>query len=131
HHHDGPREGRLRRHEHIADPDRRAYAAMVSAMDDEIGRVLHALEQKGMRDNTLIVFSSDNGGPRSAEATGEVDTSGGTIPADNGPYRDGKTSLYEGGTRVVALANWPGHIPAGSAVGQPIPALAIFPARAA
>jgi arylsulfatase A-like enzyme len=52
--------------------------------------------------------------------TGEVDTSGGTIPADNGPFRDGKASLYEGGTRVVALANWPGRIKPGSVVNQPM-----------
>jgi len=89
-------------------------------MDDEIGRVVRALEQRGMRSNTLIVFQSDNGGPRSAKFTGEVDMSRSTIPADNGPYRDGKASLYEGGTRVVALANWPGRIPSGSVVDQPI-----------
>jgi arylsulfatase A-like enzyme len=51
-----------------------------------------------MRDNTLIVFQSDNGGPRSAAVTGEVDTSGGTIPADNGIFRDGKGA--------AALASW-------------------------
>ena len=74
-------------------------------MDDEIGRVLRALEKRKMRDNTFIVFQSDNGGPRSAKFTGEVDMSKSTIPADNGPYRDGKGTLYEDGTRVVALAN--------------------------
>ena len=91
----------------ITDPNRRAYAAMITVMDRQIGQVLEALDKRGMRENSLIVFQSDNGGPRSAKVTGEVDTSGGTIPADNGPYRDGKASLYEGGTRVVALANWP------------------------
>lgn len=104
----------------IADPNRRAYAAMITAMDDQIGQVLTALDKRGMRDNTLIVFQSDNGGPRSAKVTGEVDTSGGTIPADNGPFRDGKGTLYEGGTRVVALANWPGQIKPGSVVNQPM-----------
>lgn len=110
----------LDRYKSIADPNRRAYAAMITAMDDEIGRVLAALDQRGMRDNTLIVFQSDNGGPRSAKVTGEVDTSGGTIPADNGPFRDGKASHYEGGTRVVALANWQGRIKPGSVVNQPM-----------
>ncbi|UIE38558.1 arylsulfatase B [Leptodesmis sichuanensis] len=104
----------------ISDPNRRAYAAMITAMDDQIGQVLTALDKRGMRDHTLIVFQSDNGGPRSAKVTGEVDTSGGTIPADNGSFRDGKASLYEGGTRVVALANWPGHIKPGSVVNQPM-----------
>ena len=115
----------------IADPSRRAYAAMITAMDDEIGRVVGALDGRGMRENTLIVFQSDNGGPRSAQFTGEVDTSGGTIPADNGPYRDGKGMLYEGGTRVVALANWPGRIRPGSVVDQPIHIVDMVPTLAA
>jgi arylsulfatase A-like enzyme len=110
----------LNQYSSITDPNRRAYAAMITAMDDQIGQVLDALDRKGMRENTLVVFQSDNGGPRSAKVTGEVDTSGGTIPADNGPFRDGKASLYEGGTRVVALANWPGQIKPGSTVNQPM-----------
>ncbi|MBL1174773.1 MAG: arylsulfatase [Pantanalinema sp. GBBB05] len=110
----------LDRYKSISDPNRRAYAAMITAMDDQIGQVLAALDKRGMRDNTLIVFQSDNGGPRSAKVTGEVDTSGGTIPADNGPYRDGKASLFEGGTRVVALANWSKYIKPGSVVNQPM-----------
>jgi arylsulfatase A-like enzyme len=110
----------LDQYKNIADPNRRAYAAMITVMDQQIGQVLDALERRGMRENTLIVFQSDNGGPRSARVTGEVDTSGGAIPADNGPFRDGKASLYEGGTRVVALANWPGQIPPGSTVNQPM-----------
>lgn len=117
----------LDRYRQIADPSRRAYAAMITAMDDEIGRVLRALDRRRMRENTLIVFQSDNGGPRSARFTGEIDMSKSTIPADNGPYRDGKGSLYEGGTRVVALANWPGRIPAGSVVTQPIHIVDMFP----
>ena len=59
--------------------------------------------------------------------TGEVDTSKLTIPSDNGPYRDGKGMLYEGGTRVVALANWPGHIKAGSIVDAPIHIVDMYP----
>src|SRR5215813_12491389 len=100
----------------IADPTRRAYAAMVTAMDTQIGRVIEALTKKGTRGNTLIVFQSDNGGTRNAMFAGEADMSKLKIPCDNGPYRDGKGSLYEGGTRVVALANWPGHIRPGSTV---------------
>jgi arylsulfatase B len=120
----------LDRYTSIADPARRAYAAMITAMDDEIGLVIRALEKRRMRDNTLIVFQSDNGGPRSAKFTGEVDMSKSTIPADNGPYRDGKASLYEGGTRVVALVNWPGHIPAGSIVDQPLHVVDMYPTLA-
>jgi arylsulfatase A-like enzyme len=117
-------------YKHIADPNRRAYAAMVTAMDDEIGKVIEALEKRKTRDNTLILFQSDNGGPRSAKFTGEVDTSKGTIPADNGPYRDGKATLYEGGTRVVALANWPGHIKPGTVVDQPLHMVDMYPTLA-
>ena len=93
----------------IADPSRRAYAAQITAMDDEIGKVLNALEKRKMRDNTLIVFASDNGGTRSNLFVGEAEVKG-DLPPNNGPYRDGKGSVYEGGTRVVALANWPGRI---------------------
>ncbi len=114
----------------IADPSRRPYAAMITAMDDEIGRVVAALDKRKMRDNTLIIFQSDNGGPRSAQFTGEIDMSKSTIPADNGPYRDGKGSLYEGGTRVVAFANWPSHIKPGSVVDQPIHIVDMFPTLA-
>jgi arylsulfatase A-like enzyme len=117
----------LDRYSGIADPSRRAYAAMITAMDDQIGQVIRALDKRKMRGNTLIVFQSDNGGPRSAKFTGEVDMSKSTIPADNGPYRDGKGTLYEGGTHVVALANWPGHIKPGTVVNEPIHMVDMFP----
>jgi arylsulfatase I/J len=81
-------------------------------MDDQIGKVIEALEKRGMRDNTLIVFASDNGGTRSKMFVGEAAVTG-ELPPNNGPYRDGKGTLYEGGTRVVALANWPGRIKPG------------------
>jgi len=64
------------------------YAAMTTAMDDQIGMIVKALDKKGLRDNTLIVYQSDNGGPVSAAVTGEVDMSKGKIPVSNGPYRD-------------------------------------------
>ncbi|MBK7977588.1 MAG: arylsulfatase [Deltaproteobacteria bacterium] len=114
----------------IADTNRRTYAAMVTALDDQIGRVVKALEDRKMRENTLIVFASDNGGPRDPKFTGEVDTSGGTTPADNGPWREGKGTLYEGGTRVVSLVNWPGHIAAGTVVDQPLHQVDMYPTLA-
>ena len=99
------------RYPNIADPTRRIYAGMVSCMDDEIGKVVAALDQKGIRDNTLIVFQSDNGGTRNAMFAGQMaDLSKTKIPCDNGSYRDGKGTLFEGGCRVAACANWPGHI---------------------
>ncbi len=120
----------LDKYAHIADPARRAYAAMITAMDDQIGEVVDALRKRGMLDDTLVVFQSDNGGPRSAKFTGEVDMSKSTIPADNGPYRDGKGTLYEGGMRVVALANWPHRIKPGTVVEQPIHLVDMYPTLA-
>ncbi|MBX3358724.1 MAG: arylsulfatase [Phycisphaeraceae bacterium] len=114
----------------IKEPTRRIYAGMVSAMDDQIGRVVAALEAKGMRDNTLILFHSDNGGVRNAMFAGEVDVSQMTIPCDNGPYREGKGTLYEGGTLVCALANWPGHIKASQEVDGMIHAVDLYPTLA-
>jgi len=111
----------------IEDPSRRAYAASITAMDDEIGRVVAALEKKGLRNNTLIIFQSDNGGTRDAMFSGEVDTSKLKIPCDNGPYREGKGTLYEGGTRVCALANWPGHIQPGITVDGMIHVVDFYP----
>lgn len=108
----------LDRYTSIAEPTRRTYAAMVSCLDDEIGRVVAALEKNGMRENTLIVFHSDNGGTKNAMFAGVMaDVSKIKIPCDNGPYRDGKASLFEGGTRVCAFANWPGKIQAGEVNG--------------
>lgn len=107
----------LDRYAHIADESRRAYAAMITAMDEEIGRVVDALERAGMREDTLIVFCSDNGGTRDKMFAGEGAVAG-ELPPDNGPYRAGKGSLYEGGTRVVALANWPGRIAPGVVDGM-------------
>lgn len=100
-----------------ADESRRAYAAMISAMDGQVGLVLNALERRGMRDDTLIIFHSDNGGTRSKMFVGEGAIAG-ELPPRNDPYRDGKGTLYEGGTRVVALANWPGRIQPGDAEGM-------------
>lgn len=112
----------------IADPNRRIYAAMIAAMDDQIAAVLDALEKKGMRDNTLVIFHSDNGGVKSAAFAGQIETKG-ALPADNGPFREGKGSLYEGGTRAVALANWPGHIKPGK-VDQPMHVVDMLPTLA-
>jgi arylsulfatase A-like enzyme len=119
----------LDRYPGVSDPNRRAYDAMISVMDDQIGRVLDALEDRGMRENTIVIFHSDNGGTRDALFAGEIETSG-DLPPDNGPFRGGKGSLYEGGTRVVALANWPGRIKPGSAAGM-IHVVDMFPTLAA
>jgi arylsulfatase A-like enzyme len=94
---------------------RRTYAGMLSAMDEAIGQVLAALDEKKMRENTLIIFSSDNGGPEPGKVT------------SNGPLRAGKGTIYEGGIRVCAFANWPGHIPAGKTINEPLHAVDWYP----
>ena len=103
----------------IKDPTRRTYAAMVTSLDDQVGRIVAALEKRGLRENTLIIFSSDNGGPRSAViASGahskEERAAGGvkqeSLPANNGILRGGKGSLYEGGVRTPTIFNWPAKI---------------------
>ncbi|MCC6354881.1 MAG: arylsulfatase [Verrucomicrobiae bacterium] len=86
---------------------RRSYAGMLAAMDEAIGQILDALDAEGLRKDTLILFSSDNGGPSPGKVT------------DNGPLRAGKGTLYEGGARVCACASWPGKIPPGITVDQP------------
>jgi arylsulfatase A-like enzyme len=120
----------LDRYANMPDPTRRTYAGMVACLDDEVGRVIAALERKGMRENTLILFHSDNGGRRSAMFAGVMaDMSKVKIPCDNGPYREGKGTLYEGATRVCAFANWPGHITPGTVDGL-IHAVDVYPTLA-
>jgi len=121
----------LARYKRVADPSRRAYAGSITAMDDQIGRVLAALEKRKIRASTLIVFQSDNGGTRNAMFSGAIaDMSKVKIPCDNGPYREGKGSLYEGGTRVVALANWPGHIRSGTTSNEILHVVDMYPTLA-
>lgn len=118
----------LDRYQNLADPARRAYAGMITCLDDEIGRVIGALDKKKLRDNTLIIFMSDNGGTTDARMAGEGQVS--KLPCDNGPLKGGKGQLYEGGTRVPALANWPGHLKPGSIVNEVIHVVDMFPTLA-
>lgn len=121
----------VNRYPDIEDPTRRTYAGMVTCQDEEIGRVVAALDKKQMRENTLILFHSDNGGTRNAIFTGVMaDTSKIKLPCDNGPYREGKGTLYEGATRVCALANWPGRIKPGTVDGL-VHVVDIYPTIAA
>jgi arylsulfatase A-like enzyme len=123
----------LDKYKTISDPARRTYAAQITAMDDEIGKVVAALERRGMRQNALIIFHSDNGGTRSSIFAGESAVRSGVngeLPPDNGIFRDGKGTLYEGGTRVCGLVNWTGRISAGKASG-PIHVVDMFPTLAA
>jgi len=104
----------LDRYKQIADPKRRLKAAMTTCMDDAIGEIVAELGKRGMAENTLILFSSDNGGP-----TGEA--------ALNGPLRAGKGTLYEGGLRVPAFAVWPGKIKPGGEVREMLHVTDLYP----
>jgi arylsulfatase A-like enzyme len=107
----------LERNSHITDESRRAYAAMISVVDDEVGKVVEALDRSGMRENALIVFQSDNGGVVNPFFAGESEVKG-KLPASNGPYREGKGTTYEGGTRVAGFVSWPGRIKPSTADGM-------------
>ena len=106
------------------DVHRHTYAAMITDLDTQVGRIVAALRQKNMLDNTLIIFSSDNGGatnalfatgarsPEEREESGGVEL-GGRTPASNGNLRDGKGSLHEGGVRVPTIFHWPAKLKPG------------------
>ncbi|HSH96255.1 MAG TPA: arylsulfatase [Roseimicrobium sp.] len=104
----------LKSYEAITDKKRRPYAAMVQQLDQQVGRVVAAIEKRGLRDNTLFIFSSDNGGPLGSGAT-------------NRGLRAGKGTLYEGGTRVSACVSWSGHIKPGTTVTEPFHMVDWFP----
>ena len=115
----------------------REYAAMITTLDVEVGRIVEALEQKGIRDNTLIFFTADNGGAISglfasgARSPQDREASGGVAidarpPASNAPFRGGKGSLYEGGVRLPAIVNWPAQLSPG-VVDEPMHHVDVMP----
>jgi arylsulfatase A-like enzyme len=97
----------LKKFAHISQPNRRTYAAMVAAMDDVIGQLMLQLEASQQRENTLIFFVSDNGGPNlSGKGVGNF--------TDNTPLRGAKGDLHEGGMRVPFLISWPARLKPGT-----------------
>ena len=99
--------------DHIEHGGRAVYGAMVAGMDEGIGRILQKLRQEGIKDNTLVVFYSDNGG-RSEHAS-------------NLPLRGHKGMLFEGGIRVPFCLSWPANLAGGTRYALPVSALDIFP----
>ncbi len=89
------------------------YGAMIEAMDAATGRVIKALDELGVEKETLVIFTSDNGGFSGV--------------ADNRPLRKGKGYLYEGGLRVPLIMRWPGVIPAGSVSNEPVVSMDFLP----
>lgn len=108
------RPDKLEQFKHIADPKRRAYAAMLSSLDDAVGRVLGQLDQSAVASNTLVFFISDNGGPTQANAS------------QNTPLNGVKATVWEGGIRVPFVVRWPGQIPAGATYDEPVISLDVF-----
>ncbi len=94
----------------------RVYAAMMRAVDRSVGDIIQTLEEEGIADNTIIVFSSDNGG------AGYIG-----LPDVNAPYRGWKITLFEGGIRVPMLMRWPARIPAGTEIESPVAHIDVMP----
>jgi len=99
------------------------YAGMIASVDESVGRVLALLDELKLSGNTLVVFTSDNGGVGGYEREG---IRGGSI-TDNAPLKGGKGMLYEGGVRVPYIFRWPGKIAAGSVCDQPINSVDLYP----
>lgn len=89
------------------------YASMVEKLDEAVGKLLDALDEKGLAQNTLVVFCSDNGGIAAVHT--------------QKPFRAGKGSYYEGGVRVPMLMRWPGKIKPGSRCGEAVNSLDFYP----
>lgn len=114
---DAKRSERIVRRVVQSDP---VYAAMVETLDDNIGRLIEAMEASEQAEDTLVLFTSDNGGLATAEGS----------PTTNLPLAEGKGWMYEGGTREPMIAYWPGHIEPGSYCHTPITSPDLFPTLA-
>lgn len=96
------------------------YAAMVESFDDAVGTLLDTIDRLGIADDTIVIFTSDNGG----NMYNEVD---GTSPTSNAPLRGGKATMYEGGVREPWVVAWPGHVAAESRCEEVVQTTDIFP----
>jgi len=93
------------------------YAAMIASVDESVGRVLKTIDDLGLGDDTLVIFTSDNGGLSTSEGS----------PTSNAPLRAGKGWLYEGGIRVPLIVRWPGVVKPGSTSSTPVISTDYFP----
>lgn len=89
------------------------YAAVVETLDDSVGKLLARAQELGLRDKTIVVFTSDNGGLHVPEGREDA-------PTHNSPFRAGKGFLYEGGLRIPLVLRWPGQIKAGAVASTPV-----------
>lgn len=105
----------LDRFPNIEDRTRRTFAAVMSSLDDNVGRILAKVRELGQEENTLIVFFSDNGGPTRSTSS------------SNGPLRGFKSTTWEGGVRIPFCFQWKGVLPAGKTYDQPIIQLDLLP----
>jgi arylsulfatase A-like enzyme len=105
---------------HIENHRERVYAAMIRSLDRGVGQVLEALKDNGLEDNTLVMFTSDNGG------AGYIG-----LPDINSPFRGWKISMFEGGIHVPYFAKWPARIAPGTAVSDPVHHFDLFATAAA
>jgi len=100
------------------------YAAMIYSVDESVGRVLKTLDDLKLTENTLVIFTSDNGGVGGYVEAGVKTKEGIT---NNAPLRGGKGMLYEGGVRVAWIARWPGKVKAGLTCDEPIISIDLYP----
>lgn len=100
------------------------YAAMIASVDESVGRILATLDELGLSENTLVVFTADNGGVGGYETVGIQGKNGVT---NNAPLCGGKGTLYEGGVRVAYIFRRPGHIEAGATTDRPINSVDLYP----
>lgn len=101
------------------------YAAMIQSVDESVGRIMARLEELKLADNTIIIFSSDNGGLGGYQRTEPPSEKKGFT--DNAPLRGGKGTLYEGGLRVPFIVRWPGVVPAGRTSEVPLAHVDVYP----
>ena len=99
------------------------YAGMISSLDANVGKVLATLRELQLEENTLVIFSSDNGGVGGYRREGI----GGSDITDNAPLKGGKGMLYEGGIRIPYIFRWPGHIESGTACDLPVNSVDLYP----